>query len=1376
MQVKPDIFEENQPTRPPEEIEMEQSGDVSSIGEAPDSATRYQLLHELFESQADARPRAIAVTFGREKTTYTGLEQRANRMARYLFMRGTRRGSLVAMLLPRSLDAYATLLGILKSGAAYVPIDPDYPADRVAYILENSGTEALVTTAELAERQAAFSGPVIRVDADRAEIDKASPRRLPPNAVGVRPGDLCYIIYTSGSTGRPKGVMIEHRSAWHLAREETRLYGVRPTDRIYQGASLAFDLSVEEIWLAFNAGATLVSAPREMTQAGPDLARLLAEQQVTVLSCVPTLLSILSEDVPSLRLLILGGETCHERLVQKWARPGRRMLNTYGPTETTVIATCAELVPGKPVTIGRAIPGYRVYLLDPGLRPIASGETGEIWIGGVGVARGYVGLPGSTEARFVPDPFAGADERPGRIYRTGDLGRFNDEGDLEFLGRCDGQVKLRGFRIELAEIESVMMEAGGVRAAACAVREDAPGVQQLVGYIVPGNGAVDEEQLRAHLRNRLPSYMTPALIETVADLPKLPSGKLDRASLPAPRARAASPRSTAKNPQTETEQHIAELWKKLFHPQSVSKDDDFFLDLGGHSLLAALMVSELRKEPRFARVSVTDVYQHPTVGSLAAEIDARAPGQTAPAETNTPSAAGREERLARERARHFRAGVAQSAGLYFVFGFKALQWITPYLVFFLLHASGSPALKSAAWAALSALLVFPTLVLVTVAVKWLLLGRLRPGRHPLWGVYYLRWWLAQTLVSALHLDYLGGTPLLPFVYRLLGARIGKDVHLTTDRLAAFDLISIGDGACVDDHASVLGYTVEDGELIVGPVRIGRGCFVGTRAVLSEGSVMEDEARLEDLSFLPRDARIPRGETWAGSPARPASGSNPPVAPPPKRGPLHRAALAVVYAALFSIIPIVLLSAVAPGVAFLVRLDLAARPFQYLATTPLVGGSFVLLITAEVILLKWLLVGRVRAGTHPVHGSFYIRNWMVEQLLKLSLDYVGQLHATLYLAPWYRALGARLGKSVELSTASTTTPDLLEIGDGGTVADEVSLGSPRIEGGWMFVAPTRLGRRAFIGNSAVVPAGTVMGDGSLVGVLSLAPSNPGQAAHPGTGWLGSPPIALPRREPSAAFSEDRTFRPSRKRRLARAAFELLRVTLPPAGFIMVTAAVITAALELWGRIGLGATLLLMPGIYAAGCALVAAMVALVKWAVMGRYRPFVRPLWSGFVWRLELVNALYEFLATPLVLEALQGTPLLPWYLRLLGARIGRRVYIRTTGFLEWDLVEIGDRAALNEDCILQTHLFEDRVLKASKLRIGADCVVGRDSVALYDSEMENASRLDALSLLMKGERLPAGTTWAGSPAVWQKARPAAVPAQDFSGNGHPSAKIAKPSQ
>jgi non-ribosomal peptide synthetase-like protein len=1316
------------------------------------------ILHEIFETQADRYPKATAVVFGRQHLTYADLEGAANRLARYLRAMGIRRGSVVALFLPRSLDSYVALLGILKAGAAYVPIDFQCPGDRAAYILENSGAELLVTTANLAAQLTGFDGNIFRMDADWGALASESAERLSDVETGVQPEDPCYIIYTSGSTGHPKGVIVEHRNAWQLVRAEAEIYGARPDDRVYQGASLAFDLSVEEIWIAFQSGATLVAATPEMMRAGPDLSRMLSDYGVTILSCVPTLLAMLDDDVPTLRLLILGGETCPPDLVRRWARPGLRVLNTYGPTETTVIATYAELSPDSPVTIGRAVPGYRVYLLDENLKPVPRGQVGEICIGGAGVARGYVGLPKQTRERFVRDPFASLDEVDARIYRSGDLARMNVAGDLEFMGRADSQVKLRGFRIELGEIEAAMVEAdSAILAAACRIwHDETQNADQLVGYIVAREGSQpDEENLRAYLRSHLPHYMVPAAIETLAEMPVLPSGKLNRAALPAPQPAAAKETLPAHRPLTPTELSIAGTWKTALGVSSVLPDDDFFLDLGGDSLRVARMVSELRALPKFAAISVADVYDHPTLASLAAAVDA-AGGQVYRQRPEPVAPGARRQREATEGRRYVLAGLAQSVSLYFMFGMGAVEWITPYLLYLLLVRDAHSPLVAAVWAAASAAAIFPVFLLVALAAKWLLLGRIRPGRYPLWGWYYLRWWFVQNMAGMVPLDYLGGTPLLPYLYRLFGVRVGKDVHLASDGIAAFDLISIGDGSSVSDESSLAGFTVEDGELIIGEVKIGRRCFVGGRAVLGPDTVMEDGARLEDLSLLPSGARIPAGETWAGSPARRVI--HPVVDMPPAVAcrPVRRFAASFLYVALALAFPIMLLTAILPGMILLLRIDLFVHPLRYFAAAPVVGASFVLLLMAEVVVFKWLLVGRVRPGVYRVDSAFYLRYWCVEQLRSLSLDLLGPLHSTLYLAPWYRALGARLGRFVEVSTATSTSPDLLEIDDGGTVADEASLGTPHIEGGWMKVMPTRLGRRAFVGNSGMLPGGSTLGEGSLIGVLSMAPAAD-QAAMPHRSWLGSPPILLPRRQVCADFGDQRTYTPPRRLRLARAAFELLRVTLPPAGFIIVAAIVIESALMLLPRFGIPATLLLLPLIYGVTCVAVLLGVALVKWSVIGRFRPFVRPLWSNFIWRLELQNALYEFLATPLVLDFLRGTPFISWYLRLLGARIGSRVYVGTTGFLEFDLTSIGDRTALNEDCILQTHLFEDRIQKASEVHVGADCKVGSDSVVLYDSKMEDGARLEDLSLLMKGETLLGRTTWVGIPAERADGRSICLP-------------------
>jgi len=1247
-------------------------------------------LHAIFEAQAALRPDDVAVESGERTITYGALDRRANRLARYLRERGVTRGAAVAMLLPRSIEAYTAILGILKAGAAYVPIDPAYPEERIRWILGDSGACAVITQTDASIPCAGFAGPVVCVDAERGAIAAKSAAALTPDEEAAAGEDLCYLIYTSGSTGRPKGVMVEHRNAVHLVEAEREIFGVRAADRVYQGASLCFDLSIEEIWLALAAGATLVGATPELCRAGPDLSRRLEELGVTVLSCVPTLLSMMDDaELPALRLLIVGGETCANSLVARWARAGRRMVNTYGPTETTVIATYADVSPGRAVTIGRPVPGYRLWL-----------EAGEICIAGAGVGRGYRGLPGETRARFV--------ERNGeRVYRSGDVGRFDADGNLEFLGRADGQVKLRGRRIEPGEIEAAILRDGSVRAAVCVVRDE-----QLVACVVPKNGVMDEAGLRAHLRAWLPGWMAPAMFEWYSELPHLANGKIDYATLMAPRAR---PVAATALPMDPLERKLVEIWSALLGTAAISVDDDFFQELGGHSLLAARMVSEARRNERFASLTMRDVYSYPTIARLAAIVRERAP-QAAP------------ERKAREfdRVQHFVAGAAQTASLYLVFAFRGLQWIAPWLVYFAMarqHAAG----EAAVWALATAMAVLPAMIGIAIGAKWIVLGRVRPGRHRLWGSWYLRWWFVQTLVQSLPLTRLGGTPLLPFVYGLFGARIGKNAHIATNLVAAFDVISIGDGASVDEGASLLGYTVENGELVIDAVSVGGDCLVGTRSVLCPGAAMEEGARLEDLSLVQSGVRIPGGETWAGSPAQRVAASR--VDEP---GRPARRNMAPLYVALVLAFPLVELAAFVPGVALLMHSWLMA---------PLAGACFIATATAEVVALKWLLIGRARAGRYPVDGSFYIRNWVVEQLMAFAVEVAGPLHSTIFLKPWYRALGAKVGRFVEISTASTTTPDLLDIDDDCTIADEVSLGAARVERGWLTLAPTRLGCRTFVGNGAVIPAGTTTGRQSLIGVLTVAPAD----CRNGGAWLGSPPMLLKRRQTCNTFPEESTFRPTRKKRWARGCWEVLRIISPGAGLIVATVGVIETALWLWDRAGAAATLWLLPAVFAVFCAAAMLAVVPVKWMVMGRFRPFETPLWSAYLWRLEFVNALFEFMATPIGLETLRGTPMLGWYLRMLGCRIGRGVYIETTGFIEFDLVEVGDRAILNRECILQTHLYEDRVMKGSGLRIGVDCEIGTNSIVLYHAEMKAGARLGALSLVMKGEVVPAGRVWAGSP-------------------------------
>ena len=1309
----------------------------------PEEAARFNLLHQFFEAQVDARPDATAIIIAGTNVTYQDLDRQSNRLAHYLRKRGVTSGSLVALLLSRSLEAYVAILAILKAGAAYVPLDPEYPIQRTAYILRDSQAGTLLTTKSQVWSHLDFNGNIIAIDAEKNTIASEASARLALESDKIRPNNLCYVIYTSGSTGMPKGVQIEHRSVCNLVEAEADVFRVTSEDQVCQIASLCFDLSVEEIWLAFQAGAALLPVPTEFSHGGPDLSRFLNENRVTVLSCVPTLASLIAEDVASLRLLILGGENCPEQLIARWSKPDRRVVNTYGPTETTVTATYADLTPGKPITIGRPLPRYCIRLLDDNQQPLSEGGIGEICIGGPGVARGYIGRPEENATRFISDPHSENDEIDTRLYRSGDLGRFDAEGNLEFLGRNDAQVKLRGFRIELAEIESLLLQDENVLSAACAIRQDHQEQTRIVAYIVPRkNATVNREALQSRLRDNLPAYMIPAIIEEISELPKLPSGKIDRVSLPQPKSTGSATRSDLKAPRKEIEGLILATWSRLFPSIPISTDDNFFLDLGGHSLLVARMVSDLRKNPPFSHVSIADVYENPTIESLSAKLEGTLHGE----ELVEPKPNSENPNSYPEANGNLVAGLVQTVLLSFVFGFRALEWMTPYLVFFYLQETGHSLLSSVAWASAGAIVIFPVLLVASLVTKWVVIGRIRSGKYPLWGGYYLRWWFVQALVNSIPLNYLEGTPLLPFVYRMFGARIGRNVQLATENIAAFDQITIGDGTCVDDDAALLGYTVKQGQLIIGPVSVGHNCFVGTRSVLCEETEMEDESRLEDLSLLQPGSRIPTGESWGGSPARRTSNSRTRLPPRPPSGAFRRIATPFVYVTLVMVLPLLLLAAILPGVLVLVRVNPLVNPISYIVAIPLVGATFTILVMLEVVIIKWLLVQRVKPGTHRSHGSFYIRSWLVEQLFSLSLDLTAQLRATLYLGPWFKALGAKLGRNVELSTANTPTPDLLTIEDEATIADDVDLGPGRVENGWLTISHTKIGKRSFIGNSAVVPAGSTIAENSLLGLLTVPPQDPAMSSQKGGSWLGSPPVRLPNRQPSADFSEKRTYQPTRRARLVRALVESFRIVLPSAGFIIVTTTVVSATFLLMGRFGLAKALLLLPVTYGAICGAVALFVVLAKWLVMGRFQPFNHPLYTTFVWRLEAVNALYEFLATPLALDALQGTPLLPFYFRMLGSKVGKGVYLHTTGLTEFDLATIGDYCCVNQDAVLQTHLFEDRVLKADHLTLGKCCDVGAYSIVLYESRMDDGSHLDPLSLLMKGETLPSNTTWVGVPA------------------------------
>ncbi|MEW2160935.1 Pls/PosA family non-ribosomal peptide synthetase [Streptomyces sp. NPDC007189] len=1299
-------------------------------------------LNRFFEEACDRTPDAVALECGARRLTYAELDARANQVAHLLRRLGIGPDSRAALLLPRSVEMYASLLGVCKAGAAFMPVDPQAPADRVACMVRDAGVDAVLTcSARAADAgQAMPRGACAVVETDSCAGDLAMlPTTRPAEETGVGADPPAYVMYTSGSSGRPKGVEIARSSIRNFVRVVSPVYGIRPSDRVYQGMTISFDFSIEEIWPTWAAGATLVAGPSGPGRLGAELADFLDWHAVTALYCVPTLLATIPRDLPHLRSIFVGGEACPAALVERWSRPERRILNTYGPTEATVTATVQELRPGRPVTIGRPLPTYTVVLLDERREPVPRGAVGEICLGGPGLARGYVGRPDLTADRFIRHALAPGG---GRLYRTGDLGRMTAQGEIEYLGRADAEVKIRGYRVSLEEIESVLMEDPRVAQAAAALVPHGGGEERvLAGYVVrAADGGADEASLSARLHERLrralPAYMVPATLDFLDRLPVSPSGKTDRARLPRPSGRRLAASGRMAPVRDMREARVRDAWARALGvpPQEVSAEADFFTDLGGHSLLAAHAVSLLREEGGGSGPTLRDLYENPTVRTFTARLyTQRGYGDGRAVECR------RVPPLRHGRVRIARAGLAQATALYCLL----LLLTAPLALSYTPHHGLLPA-TGAAEPALGVLAGY-------TAVRWLapvLLARplaagIRPGQYPLWGATYLRLWTLDVLLLGLSpVRMLSGSTLMGPYLRLLGARVGSHTTIATSVIGLPALLRIGNEAAIGYGATLRPWQVADGWVTIAPITVGARAYVGANAVCSPGAELGPGAALGEQSLAGPGETIPAGCRRAGSPARPVEELSPLAesllnAPhsADRRRPGH-VATTLLGLALLEAVPVV---AAAPGAALCWWAWRRGEP----AVTALFGPVFVATVCLVVGVGKRVVLRRTPVGVHSVRSGLGVRKWVADKLLEESLALTNSLYATLYTAPWLRLLGARVGRGAEVSTVAHIDPDLLTLRDGSFVADMAGIGVAAFAADRMAVAPSEVGERAFVGNAALVPAGSRLGPGCLVGVGSVSPAGPVPADST---WLGSPALRLPVRQDSGQYPEHMTFRPTRRAVLGRLAAEFVRTTLPATLPAVGGFGCLLALSHLARRAGPVVTPLVSPLLAMGATAAVVGCCALAKWTVAGRYRPRVEPLWSLFVRRTEFVTGLFEGAAVPAGVGALVGTPFLPPVLRLFGARIGRRTWIGTTYLTEFDLVEVGDDAAIGMHVSLQTHLFEDRVMKMSTVTVGPGASVGPRTVVLYDAVVGAGTRLGALSLVMKGEHLPAGTDWQGLPA------------------------------
>ncbi|WP_051218390.1 Pls/PosA family non-ribosomal peptide synthetase [Nocardioides insulae] len=1275
-----------------------------------DSAPPARTLVDIFRETVAGAADEPAVDAGNRVLTYAELEEAADELAERLAEHGIGPGDKVGVRIPSgTTDLYVAVLGVLCAGAGYVPVDAEDPEERARLVFGEAQVAAVVGTDLALEVRRPGDGPVEPAD----------------------PGldDDCWVIFTSGSTGKPKGVAVSHRSAAAFVDAESRMFlqeeplGVG--DRVMAGLSVAFDASCEEMWLAWRYGACLVPAPRALVRSGVDVGPWLVANEITVVSTVPTLVALWpAPALERVRLLIMGGEACPPELAARLARPGREVWNTYGPTEATVVA-CGALLTGEgPVRIGLPLDGWDLAVVDAEGRPVPPGATGELIIGGVGLAR-YLD-PAKDAEKYAPMPTLGWE----RAYRSGDL-VVNDPEGLLFGGRADDQVKLGGRRIELGEVDSALLALPEVHGAAAAVRRTNAGHQLLVGYVATAPG-FDPTAALAQLRRELPAALVPRLA-VVDTLPTRTSGKVDRDALPWPVPGAGR---TGGAELSGTAAWIAELWLEVLGAEVGSRGDDFF-DLGGGSLTAAQMVSLIRAT--YPEVVVGDLYANPTLGELADHLD----GLTA-------GGATRDHEVASVPLK------TQAGQLLASFGVRCLA-VPRWLTWTAVGTAAAETITGMAlptlpwWGLLLAVLAFltpPGRILLAAGVVRIVLAPVTPGDHPRGGKAHLRLWFATQAVAQVGADALAGSSWMTWFARLLGAKVGRDVDLHT-LPPVTGLAHLGKGCSIEPEVDLSGWWIDGDVVRLGPVHVGAGARIGARSTLTPDSFVGARAEVAPGSAV--FGTVPEGEFWSGSPARRVAGE--------ARGPWHpRRRSSPLWVGAYGVAGLVLagLPVLAIAVGTLVAWLLAGSPSTVAALAegawpgllwiaPLASAvGFVTLALAV-----WAVVRvaglAIAPGVHPVRSTRGLAVWATVRVLDEARTWLFPLYSSMLTPAWFRALGARIGRDVEISTA-LLIPRLTQVNDHAFLADDTLIGGYELGGGWVRVERVKVGKRAFVGNSGMAAPGRKVPKASLVAVLSAAPRR--RKARSGESWLGSPPARL--RRTSEQGDEGRTYDPPARLKVARALLELCRL-LPITLSALLGAGVVVAVVRLWEvhlllAVLLGGVALVLAGALAAFSAVVA------KWALIGRLRPGQHPLWSSFVWRNELADTFVETVAAPWFAQPASGTPLLVWWFRMLGARIGRGVWIESHWLPEADLVTLGDGAVVNHGTVVQTHLFHDRMLSLDTVSLDDGATLGPHSVVLPAARIGGHAVVGPASLVMRGESLPPKTMWIGNPiGPWELA-------------------------
>jgi len=1273
-----------------------------SLLRSASAASPRTLVDILLSTAADA-PDAPALDNGAESLTYAEFVEAARDLAEELAALGIGRGAKVGVRITSgTTDLYVAIAGILVAGAAYVPVDAEDPEERARVVFAEAGAAAVVT--------------------DKLHVLPLTTPGLAAEPEEPTPDEDAWVIFTSGSTGTPKGVAVTHRNAAAFVDAESRLFlqdvPIGPGDRVMAGLSVAFDASCEEMWLAWTYGACLVPAPRSLVRSGMDLGPWLVANGITVVSTVPTLVALWpTEALARVRLLILGGEACPPELGQRLATSDREVWNTYGPTEATVVSCGARLDGTDPVRIGLPLDGWDLAVVDGEGDPVAEGETGELIIGGVGLAR-YLD-PEKDAEKYAAMPTLGWE----RAYRSGDLVRYDGAG-LVFLGRADDQVKVGGRRIELGEIDSALLALPGVEGAAAAVRSTKSGNKLLVGYLRTADG-FDVHSSIEHLRETMPAALVPRLVE-VDTLPTRTSGKIDRDALPWPAKTLSAPGAPAAL--TTTEAMVRDLWHDILGAEVSDASADFF-DLGGSSLTAAQLVSALRRD--HPEITVADVYEAPTLAKLAVLIDELNP------------AAARVERKVRPVPTKTQVGqLVATVPLRALSGLRILVWLALGC-----NVAGWSYLPTLSWwwvvPGWILMVSPPGRVLLSAVGARIVLAGVEPGQYPRGGQVHLRVWLAERLTEELGGASVAAAPLIKIYARALGAHVGRHVDLHTVPPVTGMLV-LGDRCSIEPEVDLSGYWIDGDVFHLGRIEVGPGARVGGRSMLLGGTDIGRGAEIAPGSAV--FDSVPDDEYWSGAPAaRVAKQARGPWADAvPQNKPIWLAAYAG-SSLLISCLPVLAvlvgIAIAAPGLSDADGLGAALG--VGLLWIPLGTVAGIVALALAVLALVRLLGGSLHSGHFPVHGRSAWQAWTTLRVLDEARTWLFPLYASTLTPTWLRLLGATVGKDVEASTV-LMIPSLTEVREGAFLADDTLLGGYELGGGWLRIDNVRVGKHAFVGNSGMAAPGRKVPKQGLVAVLSAAPRR--TKAKAGTSWIGSPPTRL--RRAAGDVDQSRTYHPATRLRVARAAVELCRlvpVMLAVALWLLVLGVLALIADHgswLWAAI-VGGPLLMAAGGLAATAA------TLAKWSLVGKLRPGSHPLWCSLVWRNELADAFVEVLAAPWFARPATGTWILNVWLRSMGARIGRGVWCETYWLPEADLIELRDGATVNQGCVVQTHLFHDRMLSMDTVILRAGSTLGPNSVILPAASLGKHSTVGPVSLVMRGEVVPDKTRWIGNPiAPW----------------------------